>query len=121
MPLVSGQIKEENNPGIAMAALGLLHVGHIVSLTESAAEMIRSACELRRGFTGIWEHLNNPGFKPVEFDGFKKQTGLNSFTLTPKQWIEKTNAELCEADDLNNPTNRLCHPEELRGLLNQST
>ncbi|MBT7592689.1 MAG: KilA-N domain-containing protein [Candidatus Scalindua sp.] len=43
-------------------------------------------------FMGIWEHLNNPGFKPVEFDGFKKLAGLNSFTLTPKQWIEKTNA-----------------------------
>jgi len=43
-------------------------------------------------FLGIWELLNNPGFKPVEFDGFKKQAGLNSFTLTPSQWIEKTNA-----------------------------
>jgi len=43
-------------------------------------------------FLGIWEQLNNPDFKPVEFDGFKKQAGLNSFTLTPKQWIEKTNA-----------------------------
>jgi len=41
-------------------------------------------------FLGIWEQLNNPGFKPVEFDGFRKQAGLNSFTLTPKQWIEKT-------------------------------
>ena len=35
--------------------------------------------------------LNNPDFKPVEFGGFKKQAGLNSFTLTPKQWIEQTN------------------------------
>ncbi len=43
-------------------------------------------------FLGIWEHLNNPNFKPVEFDGFKKQAGLNSFTLAPKQWIEKTGA-----------------------------
>ncbi len=43
-------------------------------------------------FLGIWEHLNNPDFKPVEFDGFKIQAGLNSFTLTPKQWIEKTGA-----------------------------
>jgi hypothetical protein len=43
-------------------------------------------------FLGIWEHLNNPDFKPVEFDGFKKLAGLNSFTLTSKQWIEKTNA-----------------------------
>jgi len=39
-------------------------------------------------FLGIWEHLNNSGFKPVEFDGFRVQAGLNSFTLTPKQWIE---------------------------------
>ena len=43
-------------------------------------------------FLGIWEMLNNPNFKPVEFDEFKKQAGLNSFTLTPKQWIEQTNA-----------------------------
>lgn len=43
-------------------------------------------------FLGIWEQLNNPNFKPVEFDRFKKEAGLNSFTLTPKRWIEKTNA-----------------------------
>lgn len=43
-------------------------------------------------FLGIWEQLNNPVFKPVEFDGFRKQAGLNSFTLTPKQWIEQTGA-----------------------------
>jgi hypothetical protein len=43
-------------------------------------------------FLGIWEQLNNPDFKPLEFEGFRKQAGLNSFTLTPKQWIEKTNA-----------------------------
>jgi hypothetical protein len=41
-------------------------------------------------FLGVWEQLNNSGFKPIEFDGFKKQAGLNSFVLTPKQWIEKT-------------------------------
>jgi hypothetical protein len=43
-------------------------------------------------FLGLWERLNNPGFNPVEFDGIKMQTGLNSFVLTPKQWIEKTGA-----------------------------
>ena len=41
---------------------------------------------------GFWELLHNPDFKPVEFDGFKKQAGLNSFTMTPKKWIESTNA-----------------------------
>jgi hypothetical protein len=43
-------------------------------------------------FLGIWESLNNPGFKPIEFDGFRKESGLNSFILTAKQWIEKTGA-----------------------------
>jgi hypothetical protein len=43
-------------------------------------------------FLGIWEQLNNPGFNSVEFDGIKIQAGLNSFALTPKQWIEKTMA-----------------------------
>jgi hypothetical protein len=38
------------------------------------------------------DHLNNPDCKPVEFDGFRKLAGLNSFTLTPRQWIEKTSA-----------------------------
>jgi KilA-N domain len=41
---------------------------------------------------GFWELINNPHFKPVEFDGFKKQAGLNSFVMTPKKWIETTNA-----------------------------
>ena len=43
-------------------------------------------------FLGVWERLNNPDFNSVEFDGIKMQAGLNSFALTPKQWIEKTNA-----------------------------
>jgi hypothetical protein len=43
-------------------------------------------------FIGLWETLNNPHFKPVEFDTFRKQAGLNSFNLTPKKWIEATNA-----------------------------
>ncbi|EKD42111.1 MAG: hypothetical protein ACD_73C00326G0003 [uncultured bacterium] len=43
-------------------------------------------------FLGIWEQLNNPNFKVIEFDDFRKQSGLNSFTLTPQQWIEATGA-----------------------------
>ncbi len=41
---------------------------------------------------GFWEQLNNPNFNPIEFEGFRKSAGLNSFVLTPKQWIEKTSA-----------------------------
>ncbi|MDR1205430.1 MAG: KilA-N domain-containing protein [Peptococcaceae bacterium] len=43
-------------------------------------------------FLGLWEELNNPDFKPVEFDGFKKEAGRNAFALSPKKWIETTNA-----------------------------
>ena len=43
-------------------------------------------------FLGLWEQLNNSNFKPIEFDGFRNEAGLNSFTLTPKKWISSTNA-----------------------------
>ncbi|MBR3974560.1 MAG: KilA-N domain-containing protein [Clostridia bacterium] len=43
-------------------------------------------------FLGIWETLNNPNFNPVEFEGFRKQAGLNAFVLSPKKWAEATNA-----------------------------
>lgn len=43
-------------------------------------------------FLGIWEQLNNPDFKGVEFDSFLFQAGSNSFTLSPAKWIEATNA-----------------------------
>ena len=41
---------------------------------------------------GFWESIYNPNFKPLEFEGFRKQAGLNSFVMTPKKWIESTNA-----------------------------
>ncbi len=43
-------------------------------------------------FLGIWEQLNNPDFKGIEFDTFRSQAGLNSFTMTPRKWIEATGA-----------------------------
>lgn len=43
-------------------------------------------------FLGIWEQINNPNFKPIEFDGLRKEAGLNSFSLTPKRWILSVNA-----------------------------
>ena len=43
-------------------------------------------------FLGLWERLNNPTFKPIEFEGFKIQAGANAFTMSPKKWIENTNA-----------------------------
>ncbi len=43
-------------------------------------------------FLGLWERINNSNFKPVEFDGFRSQAGLNAFVMTPKRWIEGVNA-----------------------------
>lgn len=43
-------------------------------------------------FLGVWERLNNVVFKPLEFEGFRNRAGLNSFVLTPRQWIDATQA-----------------------------
>ena len=43
-------------------------------------------------FLGVWETLYNPNFKPLEFDGFKKEAGLNAFTMSPLKWVNATNA-----------------------------
>ena len=43
-------------------------------------------------FLGLWETLHNPDFKPVEFDGFRKEAGLHAFTMSPSKWIESVNA-----------------------------
>ena len=43
-------------------------------------------------YLGIWESLYNPDFNPLEFEGFKKEAGLNAFTLSPSKWIESTGA-----------------------------
>ena len=43
-------------------------------------------------YLGVWETLYNPGFKPLEFDGFRKEAGLNAFTLSPQKWINTTGA-----------------------------
>ncbi len=43
-------------------------------------------------FLGLWERLHNPDFKPLEFEGFRKQAGANAFTMSPKKWIDATDA-----------------------------
>ena len=43
-------------------------------------------------YLGLWETLHNNSFNPLEFEGFRKDAGLNAFTLSPSRWIEATNA-----------------------------
>ena len=42
-------------------------------------------------FIGIWEEIYNPNFNSPEFEGIRNQAGLNRFTLSVKQWVQKTN------------------------------
>ncbi|MDD3861387.1 MAG: KilA-N domain-containing protein [Candidatus Gracilibacteria bacterium] len=43
-------------------------------------------------FLGLWEQINNPNFKRVEFDTFRSEAGTNAFVLTPQKWIKTTHA-----------------------------
>ena len=88
--------------GAPIAVISQSPKDDILSLTDIAKfknpdhpdDVIRNWLRSRNTveFLGVWERLNNPGFNPVEFDGIRIQTGLNSFVLTPRQWIEKTGA-----------------------------
>ena len=59
-----------------------------------AADVIKNWLRARSTleFLGTWEIMYNPNFKVVEFDHFKSKAGLHTFTLSAKEWIEKTNA-----------------------------
>lgn len=82
--------------------ISLLQVGNevYVSLTdiikgEEGSDHIKNWMRNRNTveYLGLWESLNNAdNFKGVEFDTFRKEAGLNSFTLTPKKWIDATGA-----------------------------
>lgn len=43
-------------------------------------------------YLGLWESLNNPDFKGIEFDPIMREAGSNSFTMSPSRWIELTGA-----------------------------
>lgn len=43
-------------------------------------------------YLGIWESVYNPNFNYAEFDIIKSQAGLNSYRISIKEWVEKTNA-----------------------------
>lgn len=43
-------------------------------------------------FLGIWEELHNPNFNYGEFATIKSQAGLNSYKISVKEWVNKTNS-----------------------------
>lgn len=62
--------------------------------SEDANQTICNWMRLRDSieFLGIWEQLHNVDFNPIEFEGFKNQSGTNAFLMSPKKWITATNA-----------------------------
>lgn len=60
-------------------------------------------------YLGIWEQLYNPNFKPIEFEGFRMQAGLNAFTLSPKKWIETTDAVGISSGVTPTPTSKVTY------------
>jgi len=61
---------------------------------DAPADIIKNWLRTRSkiDLLGLWEKLNNPNFKLVEFDQFRFQAGENAFVLSPKKWIETTQA-----------------------------
>ena len=43
-------------------------------------------------FLGLWEKINNPNFKGIEFDPLLSEAGKNSFTMSPTRWVNDYNA-----------------------------
>lgn len=61
---------------------------------ETPADIIKNWMRSRSTieFLGLWEKLNNPSFKLVEFDQFRNEAGHNYFVLSPLKWVEMTSA-----------------------------
>ena len=88
--------------GMEIAVLSKGTDDDYISLTDIAkyknpefpAEVVRNWLRTRftLDFLGIWEQLNNPNFKLVDFDQFRNEAGSNAFVLSPQKWIENTNA-----------------------------
>lgn len=63
--------------------------------SDSPADVIANWMRNRNTieFLGIWETLYNNNFKPLEFEEFRKEAGLNAFTMSPQKWIDSTNSK----------------------------
>ncbi len=96
--IIKAQMKVKDN------LVNVIRVGNVdyISLTDLARfkdptrfdyiiqNWLRSKYTLE--YIGTWELLYNPNFNSIEFDGFKNEAGTHSFVMTPKKWINATNA-----------------------------
>ena len=98
-------MKKQNIIKIKDIDIGITGIGDndYISLTDIARIKAKDDCNmvisnwLRRvdtlNFLELWEKLNNENFKPLDFGGFKTKPGENAFSISPKKWIELTNAK----------------------------
>ncbi len=97
--LIKTEINVNNNK------IGILRIGNTdyISLTdlakysnpENPANVIIHWMSNKGTFDyiGLWEQLNNENFNFTEFREIKNnEVGYSSFTLSPKRWIDRTNA-----------------------------
>ena len=85
-----------------ITVLSYVKADDYISLTDIAryknpefpADIVKNWMRMRNTIEvlGLWEELNNPEFKLVEFDQFKNDAGSNAFVLSPQKWIKSTNA-----------------------------
>ena len=91
-----------NANGFAINIIQGKELGDFISLTdiakyktqENPGYLIQNWMRNRNTvrFLALWERFHNPDFNCLEFEAIEKEAGLNSFVLTPKRWIEQTNA-----------------------------
>ena len=79
----------KNNDYICISDFGKLKEGKSKS-DDVIRNWLRNRITLE--FLGTWESIYNSNFNSVEFDGFRKNSGLHTFTLSVSEWCEKTNA-----------------------------
>jgi hypothetical protein len=86
--IISVNLSETENDYISLTDIAK------IKNPEFPADVVKNWMRTRStiDFLGLWEKINNPNFKLVEFDRFKSEAGLNSFVLSPTKWIEKTDS-----------------------------
>ena|SRR5690554_2658352 len=95
-----GKIIQVQNIGISITQIDQSDYISLTDMAKAKGDDTRAADVIKNWirnrstleFLGVWEQMNNPDFKVVEFDHFKMEAGLPSFVLSPGQWAEKTNA-----------------------------
>ena len=88
-------IKDKEISFILVGGVEYFNLTEIGTLDEdSRDDLVRSWMRNRLTLESliVWEQMFNPNFKGDDTDTFRKEAGLNSFNLTPKKWIESTNA-----------------------------